>query len=172
MQPQALEESDSALTQRFLALPQVAQAQTILLFAGMGREIDTRPMLDRLFTQGKRVLLPRCISGNRIEARVYHPTQLQRHRYGMLEPDERCAIVPTHEIELILVPALCFDRSCYRMGRGGGYYDRLLADYNGCTVGLCRDALLADAVPRQPWDRPVQQVLTETQVFTFTQDRR
>ena len=51
------------------------------------------------------------------------------------------------------------------MGRGGGFYDRYLADHGGMTVGLCREALLCDAVPVDPWDRPVQCVVTEYDRF-------
>lgn len=66
------------------------------------------------------------------------------------------------EIDLTLVPALCYDRSCVRLGFGGGYYDRWLAGYRGFTVGFCRDALLQDRVPAQSHDRRVDLVLTET----------
>lgn len=158
-------ESDRMLCERFLALPQVARAETLLLFAGMGAEVDTRPVLARLARRGKTVLLPRCLPGSEMEARRWVPGHLVRHRYGMLEPDAGCARVEKAGIDLILVPALCYDRQGFRMGRGGGFYDRYLADYSGFTVGLCRDALLCEAVPRQAWDRRVDLVLTEKSVY-------
>ena len=155
--------SDAVLRERFLSLPELGRAQTVLLFSGMGMEVDTRPLLDTLYGGGKTVLLPCCLPGNGMEARRYVPGRLVRHCYGMMEPEAGCEVVEKAEIDLILVPALCYDRSCFRMGRGGGYYDRYLADFGGYTVGLCRDALLCDAVPREAWDRPVELVLTETQ---------
>ena len=154
-------ESDRLLREQFLALDAVERAHTLLLFYGMGYEVDTRPLLDALRARGKRVLLPRCLPGHRMEARQYDPARLQQHRYGMWEPDETCPVVEQGEIDLILVPALCYDRQGRRMGRGGGFYDRYLADFGGVTVGLCRSALLCEAVPTDPWDRPVQCVLTE-----------
>ena len=56
---------------------------------------------------------------------------------------------------MVLVPAVCYDRSRFRLGQGGGYYDRYLSGYGGATVGLCRDALLLERVPRERHDLPV-----------------
>ena len=86
---------------------------------------------------------------------------LIRHRYGMLEPGEGCPLVPQEEIELILVPGLCFDRLGYRLGQGGGYYDRYLAGYGGTTVGLCRREVLQERVPREEHDRQVDLLVTD-----------
>ncbi len=158
-------ESDEALGRRFLDHPQVRAARTILLFAGMGTEVDTCPLLDALADRGKVLCLPRCLPGGGMEARRYEPRRLVRHRYGMLEPGEDCPRVDKGALDLILVPALCYDRRCFRLGRGGGYYDRYLADYPGFTLGLCRDALLQEAVPVERWDRDVDTVLTETERF-------
>ena len=155
-------ESDTALQQNFLSLPQLDRLERVLLFAGMGHEVDTRPIIEGLLARGKHVLLPRCLEGGGLEERLYRPEKLVRHRWGMWEPDESC---PVEDAELILVPALCYDRAGYRLGRGGGYYDRLLAHTNAMTVGLCRDALLVDRVPRDAWDRKVALVVTETSVF-------
>ena len=86
---------------------------------------------------------------------------LIRHRYGMLEPGEDCPVVPREEIDLILVPGLCFDRLGYRLGQGGGYYDRYLAGYRGTTVGLCRREVLQEHVPREAHDSRVELLVTD-----------
>lgn len=75
------------------------------------------------------------------------------HPYGMLEPGEDCPLVGKDAIGLVLVPGLAFDPSGGRLGQGGGFYDRWLADYAGCTAALCRTALLLPQVPRAPHDR-------------------
>lgn len=159
------EKSDLLLQKQFLALADVQQAETILLFYGMKNEINTQPLLMALQMQGKRVLLPRCLPHHQMEARVYHPQQMKQHRYGMWEPDVDCTVVKKDEIDFILVPALCFDRQGRRMGRGGGFYDRYLADFAGRTAGLCREMLLCDEVPIDAWDRPVELVVTEQTVY-------
>lgn len=159
-------ESDALLLRRFLALPQTLESQTIFLFYGMGAEPDTRRLLPVLLERGKTVLLPRCLPDHRMELRQYRGEgHLLPHRYGMLEPDESCPIFLPEMAELALVPALCYDETGMRMGRGGGYYDRFLADFPGKTVGLCRDLLLQRRVPTQPHDRGVHFVLTETRLI-------
>lgn len=162
MSPEEREESDGILFRRFLTLPQVAAADKILLFYGMGTEPDTAKLLPVLLDRGKEVLLPRCLPGHGLEARrLTGESALIRHRYGMLEPGEDCPLVKREDIGLILVPGLCFDRMGYRLGQGGGYYDRYLAGYTGVTVGLCRREVLQDAVPREEHDRPVDLVVTD-----------
>ena len=162
LSPQARRTSDDALFARFLALPQVEAADTLLLYHGMGGEPDTARLLPALWARGKAVCLPRCLPGHGMEARlVRQDSALIPHPYGMLEPGEDCPLVGKDAIGLVLVPGLAFDPSGGRLGQGGGFYDRWLADYAGCTAALCRTALLLPQVPRAPHDRGVELVLTE-----------
>ena len=155
-------ESDSALQRNFLKLPQLDRVESVLLYWSMDSEIATGPILEDLLHRGKTVLMPRCLPGNELECRVYNPERLVRHRWGMWEPDETC---PLMEPELALVPGLCFDKSGYRLGRGGGFYDRWLAKTKAYTIGLCRETGLQTALPREYWDRRVNLVLTEQAMF-------
>ena len=162
LSPQARRASDDALFARFLALPQVEAADTLLLYHGMGGEPDTARLLPALWARGKAVCLPRCLPGHGLEARLVRPdSALIPHPYGMLEPGEDCPLVGKDAIGLVLVPGLAFDPSGGRLGQGGGFYDRWLAEYAGCTAALCRTALLLPQVPRAPHDRGVELVLTE-----------
>lgn len=160
-------ESDAVLFRRFLALPQVGRAGTLLLFYGMGAEPDTRQLFRPLLEQGKDLLLPRCLPGHGLELRRYRGEgHLLRHRYGMLEPDDSCPVVSPDQVHLALVPALCYDETGMRLGRGGGYYDRFLTAFPGKTLGLCRDLLLQPRVPVEPHDVGVALVLTETRILS------
>ena len=141
LSPQARRASDDALFARFLALPQVEAADTLLLYHGMGGEPDTARLLPALWARGKAVCLPRCLPGRGLEARLVRPdSALIPHPYGMLEPGEDCPLVGKDAIGLVLVPGLAFDPSGGRLGQGAGFYDRWLADYAGCTAALCRTA--------------------------------
>lgn len=155
-------ESDETLFRRFLALPWTAEAETLLLFYGVGTEPDTGHLLPELRRLGKRVLLPKCLLGRAMEARLVRSGgDLRPGVFGIPEPLDTCPAVDKGDIDLILVPALCYDLSCYRLGQGGGYYDRYLAGYGGRTVGLCRECLLQKELPTEEHDRAVDLVLTE-----------
>ncbi|MCD7760268.1 MAG: 5-formyltetrahydrofolate cyclo-ligase [Clostridiales bacterium] len=159
-----LKESDRLLLDRLMALPQVAGSNVLLLFWGMGREPDTQQLFAPLTAAGKTVLLPRCLPGGEMELRAWQGReQAVRHPYGMWEPSECCPLFAADAVDLVLVPALCYDRAGFRLGRGGGFYDRFLARYGGFSVGLCRQALLQDRVPREDHDQGVDLVLTEEQ---------
>ena len=128
--PQARAESDRLLRRRFLERPETAAARTVLLYYGMGTEVDTAPLLLSLLSAGKRVALPRCTARpGEMEARLIAPdTCLYRHRFGMLEPGEACPLLAPEEIDLVLVPGLAFDRAGYRLAR---YPERY---FPGCTA--------------------------------------
>lgn len=158
--------SDEALLARFIALPEVSGAGTVLLFFGVGAEVKTAPLFASLRDAGKILALPRCLPGRRMEAGIVAPGQrLHRGAYGIPEPGADCPALPRDKIDLILVPALCYDKSRFRLGQGGGYYDRYLEHYKGCTAGLCRDVFLQERLPRAVTDLPVGILLTETQCF-------
>ena len=160
--PAARRESDELLFARFLALPQVARAGTLLLYHGMGAEPDTARLLPSLRAAGKQVCLPRCLPGSGLEARLVGPDSvLIPHLLGMLEPGADCPLVERDELDLILVPGLAFTRSGGRLGQGGGYYDRFLAEFFGFTAALCREGLLLEHIPREEHDRRVDLVITE-----------
>lgn len=155
-------ESDDKLFARFLALPQVERAETILIYYGMGAEPETARLLETLLAWGKRVALPRILPGRGMEGRLVRgENALVRHAYGMLEPGEDCPLLPKGETDLILVPGLAFDRHCYRLGQGGGYYDRYLSGFAGFTAALCRGEFLLEQIPVEAHDAPVELVLTE-----------
>ena len=161
LSPRARREEDDALFARFLALPQVEGADTLLLYHGMGGEPDTARLFPALWERGKALCLPRCLPGGGLEARLIRPdSALVPHRWGMLEPGEDCPPADRDAIDFALVPGLAFDRSGGRLGQGGGYYDRWLAGFAGFTAALCRSALLLERIPREPFDRGVELVVT------------
>lgn len=151
------------LLERFAQLPQVRDAKTVMVFCGVGREPDTLPLIRTLLERGQQVALPVCLPKRQMEARIItDENQLIAGRFGIPEPDEDCPAVPAGEIGAVLVPCLMCDREGYRLGHGGGYYDRWLANYRGFTACVCpADHLLEDPLPREDFDRPVDLVLTD-----------
>ena len=155
-------ESDQALTEQFLQHPKVVEANTLLLYYGVGTEIHTQPLIQALLDQGKRVCLPRCLPEHQMEARAITTLEdLRPDKYGIPAPGEHCPVVPREDLDLVLVPGLCFDSRGNRLGQGGGYYDRYLEDYDGMSIGLCREDFFQVNLPREPLDVWVRYVLTE-----------
>lgn len=155
-----------AIAGRVAALSEYAGAGTVFAFVGTGRESDTRPLLERVLRDGKRLVLPLCTGPGEMQCRaVAALAALRPGAYGIPEPPPNGPLVPPGEIDLAVVPCLCCDRSGGRLGKGGGYYDRFLAVYRGPALAVCPARLLAQAVPMEPLDRPVGLVVTELEVI-------
>ncbi len=161
--------SDQLLFALFLALPQVEQAHTLFLYYGAGMEPDTAQLIEPLLQRGKVIALPCCRPQGVMEFRQYMgPQALQKGSYDIPEPDETCPPLVPGAGSLLLVPALCCDRRGFRLGHGGGYYDRYLTRHTPYTVALCRGSLLLDSIPAAAHDRQLDLILTERERLSFS----
>ena len=82
-----------------------------------------------------------------------------------MEPTDDGTVIPDDDIDMIVVPGIAFDRNRNRLGRGKGYYDRLLSDLKASAVGLCFDFQLKDQIPVEPFDKKVDLVITEKEII-------
>ena len=164
--------SDRELCQQFLQHPVLEKAQTILMYYGVGTEIRTDAILEELLKQGKTVCMPRCLSDTEMKAYVITGMEdMEPDRYNIPAPKTTCPAMDSKDIDLILTPGLCFDSRGGRLGQGAGYYDRYLEDYEGVTVGLCREDFFQINLPKEPLDMWVKYVLTEEgQVWPHKKD--
>ncbi len=164
--------SDRELCQQFLQHPVLEKAQTILMYYGVGTEIRTDAILEELLKQGKTVCMPRCLSDTEMQAYVITGMEdMEPDRYNIPAPKLTCPLVASKDIDLILTPGLCFDSRGGRLGQGAGYYDRYLEDYEGVTVGLCREDFFQINLPKEPLDMWVKYVITEEgQVWPHKKD--
>lgn len=156
-------------------VPAVARARTLLLYASAPEEVDTDGVAEEAARRGVEVLYPRCLVETRA-MRLHHaggaePLGLLRPgAYGLREPDPaRCPEVEPGRVDVALVPGLAWDRAGRRLGRGAGYYDRLFADprWRAPRCGLFFAAQELPAVPADPWDVPLDVVVTEESVVSF-----
>jgi 5-formyltetrahydrofolate cyclo-ligase len=97
---------------------------------------------------------------------VWQPSELlQKGAYGILEPNSESPILAPNNVDLILVPAVALDRQGYRLGYGGGYYDRLRAHPSWSdipTIGITFDFAIVGSIPIDPWDLPLDAICTES----------
>lgn len=141
------------------------RSSVILTYLPMRGEVDLRPLLER--HPEKRWLLPRILpeEGNRMALHPYDPERLVRHTFGMEEPDARLPEIPPDEVQLVLVPGLAYDRRGWRLGYGGGYFDRFLKGFSGTSLGVIYQSLLLDSIPHHQYDMPVDWVATESGLY-------
>ena len=157
-----IQESDEGIFQNLESLPEFKDAQTVFAYYSVGREPDTRKIIEHALSLGKRIVLPISLPGGVMELReIQSLSELQQARFGIPAPPETAKIVPPEEVDIILVPAVTYDMEGHRLGRGGGYYDRFLAKTSAFSVGLARERLIMDAVPREAHDMAVNCVITE-----------
>ncbi|WP_431189495.1 5-formyltetrahydrofolate cyclo-ligase [Aciduricibacillus chroicocephali] len=141
------------------------KAKTVAITVSQGFEWDTKPFIEAAWAAGKTVCVPKCEPESK--QLTFHAftsyDQLEVVYYGLLEPKpNETEIVEKNSIDLIVVPGLMFDKRGYRVGFGGGFYDRYLAGYKNRTVSLVsEDIQLVDHVPNESFDIPVECLITE-----------
>lgn len=140
-------------------------ANTILVYNAMRYECDPKYIISEAKKAGKRVVFPRCNPDWSLSLLIPNDDDsFVMSRYGILEPDEkRSAAVEQREIDLIIVPGLGFDRQCNRIGRGAGYYDRLLNDCMAYKIGFAFDCQIIDSVHTQDHDIKMDCVISASE---------
>jgi 5-formyltetrahydrofolate cyclo-ligase len=176
-----------ALAQKLANLPAVRQAQTLMVFLSLPTEIDTWPVIRWAWREGKRVAIPRIEAGGAGQetplsqrpmvavllapadgaTAAGHPA-VRPGPLGILDAPDAPA-VPLAQIDVVLVPCQAADRSGNRLGKGGGFYDRLLADpdLRAARIVVAFHEQVLDEIPTADWDRPVPMIVTDTEVLTF-----
>lgn len=144
-------------------------ANTIMVFVSFSDEVDTHEFIKKAISDGKKVTVPitfpktKEIKPSHIES--FH--DLEPGYYGILTPKADCInLVSPEEIDLIIVPGVAFDKNGYRVGYGGGYYDRFLSRLpQVTTIGIAFELQIIDKVPRDEYDIAVDFIFTEKKVI-------
>lgn len=157
----------AAIAQTLGSLPLFKNADVILCYYGVGDEVATEAILSLALSAGKRVGVPRCYEDSRMEfLEIGSLADLcEVSAYGIPEAPDGTAVIDPGDADLVLVPALAFSVDGFRIGYGKGYYDRYLKRCGGTAVGLCFDECLRDTLPTNANDRPVQMIVTQTQIM-------
>ena len=151
---------DLALTERFLQHPFYQEAKTIATYLSFPHEFQTQELIEQALKDGKKVLIPKTYPKGRMDFVVYDPQQLVKTSFGLLEPQGDLEVVDASQIDLIHVPGLAFTTEGYRIGYGGGYYDRYLKHFSGNTLSTVYPCQIRDFIP-EDHDIPVQEVLVD-----------
>ncbi|HOF89564.1 MAG TPA: 5-formyltetrahydrofolate cyclo-ligase [Armatimonadota bacterium] len=166
--------ASAAIARHASHLPPVTAAGTCCCYLAVGREVATRALISQALLAGKRVVLPRTAPRERRLA-LHAVDDLQGlvpGPYGILEPPAALPEVDPAEVDVFLAPGLAFDTRGGRLGYGGGYYDRMLADAPGWRIALTYAQQLVPRVPMGATDIPMDLLVTEGGVIDCALARR
>ena len=145
-------------------------AQSILFFAPLPDELDIWPSIADALRAGRQVFLPQFVANTNSYVACHvrtAETDLKLGQFGIREPIESCPQIPLNRLDLILVPGVAFDLHGRRLGRGKGFYDRLLAAVRGTTCGVAFDEQIVNEVPVEPHDVHLNCILTPSRWIQF-----
>jgi 5-formyltetrahydrofolate cyclo-ligase len=147
------------------------QANTIGLTMALPHEWDTTKIIQQAWLEKKKVCVPLTLENRGMQFYyVESYNQLTDSAFQIKEPvPDRCTPAFKDDIDLLLVPGLLFDKSGYRIGYGGGYYDRYIADYRHKTIALASSNQLRQSLPIDPYDQRVELLLTDAGFVDLTE---
>ena len=173
--------ADEKICRNILTLKEFAEADTVFCFVSTEEEIDTRLIFKEAWKTGKRVVVPRCEGKGHMEAYEIHSfSELAEGSYGILEPGKNCKMISPDEIWFAVVPCLSCSSDGWRLGYGGGFYDRYFSraesmraasKENDCAgkrmvkAAICREQLLEEDICREEHDIRMDIVVTERKKY-------
>ncbi len=141
------------------SLPAFQKAKIILLYHSLKDEVRTHSFIEK-WKEEKTILLP-VVDGDNLKLRIYKSlSDLKTGAYGIEEPTG-CLFTEYEKIDLAIIPGISFDAHGNRLGRGKGYYDRLLPNIKAYKIGICFEFQVAEEIPVEPHDTKMDLVITE-----------
>jgi 5-formyltetrahydrofolate cyclo-ligase len=168
MTPVEYSSYNSAIAQKFFEIPIVKNSNRVMMYYSIHHEVETTLLIKMLFTMGKSVALPACTLDKSLRALVIQDLDdLVPGIFGLSEPKDTAPEIKSQELDLIIVPGLAFDKRGFRLGHGGGYYDRFLAKTFALKLGLAYDFQVVEELPVDHHDIPLDALLTVSDFQVF-----
>jgi 5-formyltetrahydrofolate cyclo-ligase len=158
------------ICQNLIQLPQFQQAKSILFYMAIRSEVDMQIALEYALNHGKKVVLPRTDPVKHfIELySVESVSELEKGAYGILEPQINMSNkIKINQLQIVIVPGVAFDLKGYRLGYGGGYYDRFLANcpFHILRIGVAFLEQVVTTVFPEEYDQPMHLVITPIEII-------
>lgn len=169
MNPEIKKSADRQIFEKLISFPEFKNSELILTYISVNDETDTVSLIKYCFDNGKRVAVPRCLdkNGNMDFFEIKSFDDVKSSYFGLLEPSEKCPKVDSFDNSLCIVPAFSYDKKGYRIGYGGGFYDRFLSKYNLFKIGICYDEFIETNHLHDEFDISVDIVITEKQIISL-----
>ncbi|MGS0682314.1 5-formyltetrahydrofolate cyclo-ligase [Shewanella sp. 125m-7] len=171
------QQKDDSITAASRAISQLEKYRpnSVALYLSNDGELDTKPLIEALWQQGIKVYLPRLhpfSKGNLIFLRYERDSELIKSHLGIWEPKlDITQMLLAHQLDVVITPLVAFDLQGNRMGMGGGYYDRTLANWQlkgkPLPIGYAHDCQLVDALPCEHWDVALPYIFTPSHSYQF-----
>ncbi|WP_456278285.1 5-formyltetrahydrofolate cyclo-ligase [Bacillus sp. AK128] len=163
------EQANKRIVEQFFNTESWKKSDSLGLTISRGREIETKTIIERAWAMGKKVAVPKCFPEEKRMSFYFITSnqQLEEVFFGLKEPIPSMT-EPASEIDLdlLIVPGICYTKKGYRIGYGGGYYDRYLENYHNSTLSLLMECQLVPKIPIEPHDFSIQQMITEERIIT------
>ena len=168
-----LDQLSVEISNNVIRLSCIAEARTISTYLHAGSEVRTNQIVEWAWSQGKRVIVPVTIKAQKqlIFSELRSPLELENGTFGIPEPKPQFRrLVSLEEADIALVPGIAWDTKGYRIGYGGGYYDRRLNSVRKHmnTIGLGFELQILPDLPRTRYDRHVDKLVTEKRIIHAT----
>jgi 5-formyltetrahydrofolate cyclo-ligase len=167
-----IKHNSDIITDKLLNLDCIKNAKNIMLYLDFNNEVSTDSLIKKLLNLGKIVSSPITLK----EERKLIPSQItdlkngiQYGAYNIREPKPECSpAINIKDLDVIIVPAVAYDKNCYRLGYGGGFYDRFLENLRKdvVTIGIAFDLQIFDEVPKEAHDAQLDYIVTESRILT------
>ncbi|MGO2498206.1 MAG: 5-formyltetrahydrofolate cyclo-ligase [Vibrio litoralis] len=163
-----------ALLEQIKQLPAIHDANNIAIYLSSDGEIDTKPVIEWLWQQDKKVVLPVLhpfSKGHLLFLNYHADSPITHNKYGIAEPKlDQTQICLIKDIDIIFTPLVAFDHTGQRLGMGGGYYDRTLEQWfntgiGPLPIGLAHDCQQVEQIPAEHWDIPLPIFVTPSNIW-------
>lgn len=160
--------ASARVAENFQTLAAFQSAKNVALYMEIDGEVKIDALFPTCWDLGKRTCIPVFNAATKLYemAKVVADTRYRMGHYGIREPISPAPISMT-QIDLIAVPGVAFDRHGNRLGRGGGYYDRLLEEFSGHAAAVAFDFQILPLIPTNVHDKPMHSISTETKIFNI-----
>lgn len=163
--------ASAKVCENIVSCREFVEADLILLYFPVKNELSVLPLFDEAKKTNKKVAFPVCEKTTKtlIFKEIDSLDELKSADFGLLEPCDTCKEAHLTQSSLCIVPALAFSLDGYRIGYGGGYYDRFLEDFIGVSMGVSYNSLTLESIPHEPHDKKVDILVNEGGVLRINE---
>ncbi len=171
LSPEFREKASREIARKLTRLTSWRNRKVIMCFLTIRGEVETKEIVEQAWQEGKTVIVPKVEGKKLLCSKLTSWSQLAPGTFGVPEPRDPVLIDPG-ELELVLVPALAYDRAGRRLGYGAGYFDRLLKKTGALRIGLAYGEQILDHLPEEANDCRIEEIVTEKEIIICSEGEK